>query len=169
MPQHVFMSWPEEDDPRWRDTGEDGMFGYLVYRAISQMDHIPIDVNAHLHTPHLPLPDALGGQLWAAPVVGGPVDQPQSVIPWSQPLRAALYLGSCPRSLVNVDTGEPFRIERTTLTWTGDAIMHTMNYEYGFGGDLLTFSGRPCRRRWKWPQPQQITDPGESTHPDLHP
>lgn len=149
--QDVFVLWPEEDDPDWRDTGEGGLFAYGVYRAIGEQDRAHVDVNAHLHSPRLPLGKALGAQLWAPPVVGGPVGRRPSIAPWSRPLRAALFLGSCPRSLVHVETGEPFQVDRGALTQTGEAIMHSLDYEYRFRGDVLTFCGVPQRRRrWSW-------------------
>src|SRR5206468_11177961 len=129
------------------DTGE-GMFAYGVWRQIG-VDGIDIDVFAHLHSPGIPTLTTLAMQLWAPPFVGSPVEPEQSFEPWSVPLRAAFLLGSTPRSLVHVDTGEPFQVCKANLTRTGDAIMHSMDHTYNSHGDILTFAGRPPKqRRW---------------------
>lgn len=149
--QHVFVNWPGDDDPQWRDTRQGGLFALLAYRLDPALDRITVDVDARLYSPTMPTRTALAHQLWAAPDLGGPVQWSHSLRPWNEPLRAVVYLGSTPRSLVHVDTGEPFQVCRRHLTMTGDSVAHVLDYEYRFSGDILTFSGRPQRhRRWTW-------------------
>lgn len=148
--QHMLVLWPEPDDPDWRDTKQGGLFAYLVYREVGPPDRAEIDVFAHLSSPGLALPKALASQLWAPPHVTQPRGAPRSLAPWSKPLRAAVYLGSCPWTPVG-RRGAPFQVCRTDLTKTGDAIAHALDYELGYAGDILTFvSPAMKRRRWTW-------------------
>lgn len=151
MDQNVFVLWPDGEDPEWRDTRQGGLFAFLVYRGIIGLDLPKVDVKARLGVPRMPLGAALSSQLWAPPSITGPPGE-RSVESWSRSLRAVLFLGSSVRSTVHVPDGDPFQVTRGSLTKTGDAMMHVLDYEYGLDGVLLTFSGlpqepRPRRRR----------------------
>lgn len=141
--QDCLVLWPEVGDD-WTDTGDGGLFSYLVYRGLGRPERTYVDVSAHLNTPHIAntLDRALEAQLWAPPFQSPPIlgstRRPRQPEGWSVELRAAIYLGSTDKSLVRRDTGEHLQVCRENLTHTGDAIAHALDFEYGWPGEILT-------------------------------
>lgn len=146
--QDGLVSWPV--GPDWVDSGDGGLFAYLVHRGVAAPDRANVDVFPCLASSAMPMPEALLRQLWAPPRVERPavLNGEGPLHPWSRPLRSVLWLGSTPRSLRHRVTGVGFQVCREDLTLTGREVAHILDYMHGvdgdlFPGDILTFCGRP--------------------------
>jgi hypothetical protein len=141
--QDGLVAWPVGDD--WVDSGDGGLFAYLVHRAVATPDRARVDVFPCLTSSAMTFPEALLRQLWAPPRVERPavLNGEGPLHPWSRPLRSVLWLGSTPLALRHRDTGERFQVCRENLTRDGDAVAHCLDHVYDWPGDILTFCGRP--------------------------
>lgn len=155
MAQHCFVLWPDPGEGEWIDSGQGGLFAYLVYRALHIADRSDVDVGVQLITPALPLEESLARQLWAPPWPGR--TEGEEPLALAAAMRTAIYLGSTGHTLVHRDDGRHFRVCRDDLTRDGDAVAHVLDYEYSMPGDILTFlmpgNGPSYWRRSRRPPP----------------
>lgn len=152
--QDCFVLWPEVAG-EWVDSGQGGLFAYLIYRCVGVPERAMIDVAPRLNSPVKPITRALEMQLWSPPFRGrGPDPAPlpnEGARAWSTELRAAMYLGSTPASLMTA-SGAHLQLCRTDLTLDGDAVAHCLDHVYASPGEILTLlAPKPTGKWWRRP------------------
>jgi hypothetical protein len=91
--QDGLVAWP--GGAEWVDSGDGGLFAYLVWRTVATPDRARVDVFPCLTSTTMTFPEALLRQLWAPPRVERPavLNGEGPLHPWSRPLRAVAVAG----------------------------------------------------------------------------
>jgi hypothetical protein len=129
MSEPRLVAWPESD--AWRDTGEGGLFAWLVVPAKEYDTAATVDCWAMLSDPDVALNHK---DLW--PHAGSFSREEDEN---SAPLAAAVFLGSTRASLWNDEGGTYFIATAGDLTKAG-ADLHALLYElFGVRPLIATF------------------------------
>lgn len=162
------INWPVGDD-RYHDTGEGGMYAFLVVPSgdiltdaarVTGIDACIVDVALHLTRPDAcvsgerelwePLDYHASGSTRLHHVrsalertdqeeLKGKLDDLIGEDELSAPLRAAVFLGSTPASLATARGGSYFQATRDDLTPAGETLYDVIHQTYGTRPRIATF------------------------------
>lgn len=143
----ILVNWPRWDDERYRDSGEGGLFSYVVWD--SEEANCSIDV-----FPSMGMGDVLSS-------VKGPLAESfrlqesdyasfsnsnDGTTSWEEihyntqvPLGTVLFLGSTRGAFFEDSIGEYFAVDESTLTPEGSALVRSISEAMGSEPTFLTY------------------------------